>query len=117
MFSALFTWYIRFPHCTHILGIVFGFSKYSLRNRGARLPELGTAATHNLVLADQLGAEFTAVQGKVNVEVHPVEDTLWCVHALEIGLEVLAREIRSEGDDLLDTCKKNISGRLKQGGK
>lgn len=52
--------------------------------------ELGTAAAHDLVLADQFGAEFTAVQREVNIEVDTVEDALGCVHALEVGLEVLA---------------------------
>lgn len=72
----------------------------------APLPELGAAATHNLVLANQLGAEFTAVQREVDVKVHPVEDALWRIHALEVGLEVLAREVRGEGNDLFDACKR-----------
>lgn len=66
------------------------------------LPEFSTTAAHNLILTDQLGAEFTAIQGEVNVKVHPVEDTLWGVHALKIGLQVLARQIRSERNHLLD---------------
>lgn len=66
------------------------------------LPEPGPAATHDLVLTDQLGAEFTAVQCEEDVKVHAVEDTLGRVHALEIGLEVLAGKIGRESDDLLD---------------
>lgn len=55
------------------------------------LPKLSPAATHNLVLAHQLGAELAAVQGEVDVKVDAVEDTLRRVHALEVGFEVLAR--------------------------
>lgn len=69
----------------------------------SRLPELGAAATHDFVLADQLGTEFTSVQCEVNVEVNSVEDTLGSIHALEVGLEILARQVRSEGDNFLDT--------------
>jgi hypothetical protein len=68
----------------------------------SRLPELGAASTHDFVLADQLGAEFTSVQCEVNVKVHSVEDTLRGIHALEVGLEVLARQVRREGDDFLN---------------
>lgn len=76
-----------------------------LRTEGlaSRLPELGTAAAHDLVLADQLGAEFTAVQGEVDVKVYSVEDTLGRIHAFEVSLQILARQVRGEGDDLLDT--------------
>lgn len=54
------------------------------------LPELGTAATHDLVLANELSTELAAVQCEVNVKVHPVEDALRSVHALKVGFEVLA---------------------------
>ena len=77
--------------------------------RAWRLPELGPAAAHDLVLADQLGAELTSVQREVDVKVYPVEDTLRCVHALEVGLEVLARQIRGEGDDFLDACTRSLA--------
>lgn len=75
-----------------------------LRTEGlaSRLPELGAAAAHDLVLADQFGAEFTAVQGEVDVKVYSVEDTLGRVHAFEVSLQILARQVRGEGDDLLD---------------
>jgi hypothetical protein len=66
------------------------------------LPEFSTATAHNLILTDQLGAEFTAIQGEVNVKVNPVEDTLWGVHTLEVGLQVLARQIRGESNNFLD---------------
>jgi hypothetical protein len=29
---------------------------------------------------------------------------LWCVHALEVLLEVLSAKVRCEGDDLLYAC-------------
>lgn len=67
------------------------------------LSELRPATTHDLILADQLSAELTAIQGKVDVKVHPVEDPLGRIHALKVCLEILPREIRGEGDDLLDT--------------
>jgi hypothetical protein len=81
-------------YCNSVLFCYFGAS---------RLPELGAAATHDFILADQLGTELTSVQCEVNVEVYSVEDTLGSIHALEVGLEVLARQVRSEGDDFLDT--------------
>lgn len=76
---------------------------------GSRLPELGPAAAHDLVLAHQLGTEFTSIQSKVNVEVDAVEDTLRGVHALEVRLEVLAREVRRERDNFLDAWKELVS--------
>lgn len=75
------------------------------------LPEFSTAAAHNFVLTDQLSAEFTAIESEVNVKVDPVEDTLWGVHALEVGLQVLTRQVRGEGDNLLDTY--NGDGKLR----
>lgn len=69
-------------------GVAGGFFAEGL---ASRLPELGAAAAHDLVLADQLGAEFTAVQGEVDVKVYSVEDTLGRVHAFEVGLQILAR--------------------------
>jgi hypothetical protein len=56
----------------------------------SHLPELRTAAAHDLVLANQLSAELTTVQREVDVKVYPVEDTLGRVHALKVGFEVLA---------------------------
>lgn len=73
------------------------------------LPELCTAATHDLVLANQFSAELAAVQREVDVKVHPVEDTLGSVHALEVGFEVFAREVGGERDDFLDACREIIS--------
>ena len=55
------------------------------------LPEFGSASAHNLALADELGAEFTAVQREVDVKVYTVEDSLRGIHALKIGFQVLAR--------------------------
>lgn len=71
------------------------------------LPELCTAAAHDLVLANQLSAELAAVQREVDVKVHPVKDTLRSVHALEVGFEILAREVRGERDNFLDACSRN----------
>lgn len=68
------------------------------------LPEFGSASAHNLALADEFGAEFTAIECEVDVEVYTVEDSLRGIHALEIGFQVLAREIRSKCHDLLDPC-------------
>lgn len=55
------------------------------------LPEFGSASSHNLALAHELGAEFTAVECEVDIEVYTVEDSLRGIHAFEIGFQVLAR--------------------------
>ncbi len=68
------------------------------------LPEPRAAATHNLALAHQLGAELGAVQRQVDVEVDAVEGALLRVHALKVLLQVLSRQVRSQGDHLLDPC-------------
>ncbi len=68
------------------------------------LSESCTAAAHNLALADQLGAELGPIKRQVDVEVHTVKGTLRCVHALKVLLQVLARQIRGESNDLLDPC-------------
>lgn len=70
------------------------------------LSESGRAATHDLALADKLGVELGAVEGEVDVEVDTVEGALRRVHALEVLLEVLAAEIRGEGDDFFYACIK-----------
>ena len=62
----------------------------------------GTPA-HNFALANKLGVELGAVEREVDVEVDAVEGALWGVHALEVLLEVLSRQVRSERDDFLDT--------------
>ena len=54
-------------------------------------------------MANKLGVEFGAVESEVDVEVDAVEGALWGVHALEVLLEVLSRQVRSERDDFLDT--------------
>lgn len=71
--------------------------------RAGRLSETRCAAAHNLALADELGVELRAVEREINVEVDAVEGALWSVHALEVLLEVLARQVGGEGDDFLDT--------------
>lgn len=53
-------------------------------------------------MADELGIEFGAVEGEVDVEVHSVESALRSVHALKVLLEVLAAEVGGERDDFLD---------------
>jgi len=53
------------------------------------LSETGSAPTHNLALADQLGTEFGTVQREVDVEVHTVEGALRGIPALEVLLQVL----------------------------
>ena len=68
-----------------------------------RLSESRCAAAHDLALAHQLGVEFGAVQREVDVEVDAVECALRGIHALKVLLEVLARQVRSERDDFLDT--------------
>lgn len=73
---------------THIT--LRGISVYGNMEMRLHLPELCPAAAHDLVLANQLGAELAAVQRKVDVKVDPVEDALGCVHALEVGFKVLA---------------------------
>ena len=57
------------------------------------LSEPRGATTHDFALADELGVEFGAVQGEVDVEVDAVEGALRRVHALEVFLEVLAAEV------------------------
>ena len=54
------------------------------------LSEAGSAATHDLALANQLGAELGTVQRQVDVEVYPVERALRGVHAFEVLLKVLS---------------------------
>ena len=61
---------------------------------------------HRLTLADELGIELAAVEGEVDIEVNAVESALGRVHALEILFEILPREIRRQGDDFFDACKK-----------
>ena len=70
-----------------------------------RSPEARGAAAHDLALADELGVELAAVEGEVDVEVDAVEGALRGVHALEVLLEVLAREVGRQGDDFLDACR------------
>lgn len=74
------------------------------RQRASHLSEAGAAAAHDLALADQLGAELGAIEGEVDVKVHPVERALGRVHALKVLLQVLTGEVRGEGDDFLDAC-------------
>ena len=54
------------------------------------LPEAGCASSHDFSLADELGVEFAAIEGEVDVEIDAVEGSLRRVHALEILLEVLS---------------------------
>ena len=70
---------------------------------GQQLSESRCAAAHDLALAHQLGVELGAVEREVDVEVDAVEGALWGVHALEVLLEVLSRQVRSERNDFLDT--------------
>lgn len=75
-----------------------------LTQAGRCLPKLGPAPTHHFALTDKLCAELATVQREVDVKVHSVKSTLGCVHALEIGLQVLTGQIGGECDDFLDTC-------------
>lgn len=59
----------------------------------SRLSEAGAAAAHDLALTDQLGAELRAVEGEVDVKIHPVERALGCVHTLKVLLQVLTGEV------------------------
>ena len=68
------------------------------------LSETGSAATHDLPLTDEFSAELGPVQSQVNIEVDSVESALRGVHALEVLLEVLAGQVRSQGDDFFYTC-------------
>lgn len=68
------------------------------------LPEACTATAHNLALAHEFGREFGPIEGQVNVEVDAVKRSLWRIHALKVLFKILAREIRSEGNDFLDSC-------------
>lgn len=84
-----------------LLSCLSQFEKPPLRIRSL-LPEAGTAATHDLALANQLGAELRTVEGQVDIKVDPVKGSLWRVHTLKVLFEVLARQVRGEGDDFLD---------------
>ena len=53
-------------------------------------------------MANELGVEFGAVEGEVDIEVHAVESALRRVHALKVLLEVLAAEVGGECDNFLD---------------
>ena len=73
------------------------------------LSESCPTPSHNLALAYQLSTELGAVQRQVNVEVDPIEGALWCVHTLEVLFQVLARQIRCERDNLLDSCSSQLA--------
>ena len=68
------------------------------------LSEPGRATAHDFALADELGVEFRAVEGEVDVEVDAVEGSLRRVHALEVFLEVLAAQVGGQGDDFFYAC-------------
>lgn len=87
-----------------VMALRYQCSPFSRPLQLSRLPEAGAAATHNLALADQLGAKLGAVEGQVNVKVDTVEGALRRVHALKVFFEVLARQVGREGDDFLDAC-------------
>lgn len=70
------------------------------------LPELGPAPSHDFALADQLGAELAAVKRQVYIKINPVKGPLGGVHALEIRLQILARQVGRKGYDLLDAYTK-----------
>lgn len=75
---------------------------FLFNNNTKHLLELGPAAAHDLSLADKLCTELTTIEGEVDVKVDSVEGTLGGIHALKVGLKVLAREVGREGDDFLD---------------
>ena len=60
-------------------------------------------------MTDKLGIELAAVESEVDVEVDAVEGSLGGIHALEVLLEILAREVGGQGDDFLDACVREIS--------
>ena len=66
-------------------------------------PEPSGTPAHDLALANELGIEFATVKGEVDVKVDTIEGALWSIHTLEIFFQVLAGEIRGQGNDLLDT--------------
>lgn len=66
-------------------------------------PKPRRAPAHDLTLTHQLCIELAAVEREVDVEIHAVKSALGCIHALEILFEVLAAEVRSQGDDFFDT--------------
>lgn len=66
-------------------------------------PKPRRAPTHHLALTHQLGIELAPVQREVDVEIDAVKSPLRRIHALEVLFQILATEIRSQGDDLLDT--------------
>ena len=68
------------------------------------LSETRSAATHDLPLADEFGTELGPVQRQVDIEVDSVEGSLGGVHALEVLLEVLAGQVRGQGDNFFYTC-------------
>lgn len=76
------------------------------------LPELGSAPTHNLTLANQLSVELTAIKSEVDVEVHAVKRSLRRIHPLEILLEILPRQIGGERDDLFNACLRNCQSKM-----
>ena len=90
----------RFPAVDAFLSasVVRGF------RAAASSPEPRCAAAHDFALAYQLGIEFAAVEGEIDIEVDTVESALRGVHALKVLFEILAREVGGEGDDFLDTC-------------
>lgn len=72
------------------------------RRKKEHLPELRRTASHNLSLADKFGTQFRTVEREVDIEIDTIECSLWSVHTLKVLLQVLAAEIRGEGDDFLD---------------
>jgi hypothetical protein len=71
----------------------------------AFLSEASSATTHDFSLADKLGTEFGTVECEINVEVNSVKCSLRSIHALEILLQVLPRQIGRESDDFLYACR------------
>ena len=72
------------------------------------LSESCRAPTHDLALAYQLSIELAAVEGEIDIEVDAVEGALRGIHALEVLLKVLAREVGRQGDDFLDAYTMNM---------
>ena len=68
------------------------------------LSEPRSAASHDLALADKFCIELATVKSKVYVKVHAVKSALRGIHALEIFLKILSREIGRESDDFFDAC-------------
>lgn len=61
-----------------------------------------TTPPHHIALTHQLGIKLASIQRQVNVKIHAVKSPLRRIHALKVLLQVLARQIAGQCDDLFD---------------